>query len=335
MATSHMADDTARVVEKNEVRKAYKFGGDTITFTPEEMIQIRQCFGEPVIRIIGFKSLSLLPLWANINKATFVYPSEADFVGSTRTFSALQQKLLKDKKMGVAWFIARRNAAPVITAIVPGQEKFDENGDQTMPPGLWLVPLPFADDIRQLPEQLNHLRTTDELTDSMRKVVEQLQLPKGEYDPSKYPNPDLQWFYRILQAMALEEEVPEKPDDKTIPKYRQINKRVAGYIEEFGEQFEVEYSRQVKTKKIAGKRPLSGGEETLPKRPKVEKVKKEPASQDAITTEEMAALNKRGKVSSLTMPMLKEYLKGIGEGTSGKKPELVDRVLQHLESKGF
>jgi hypothetical protein len=24
--------------------------------------------------------------------------------------------------------------------------------------------------------------------------------------------------------MALEEELPEKPDDKTIPKYRQINK---------------------------------------------------------------------------------------------------------------
>lgn len=34
----------------------------------------------------------------------------------------------------------------------------------------------------------------------------------------------LQWFYRILQAMALEEDIPEKPDDKTIPKYRQIDK---------------------------------------------------------------------------------------------------------------
>lgn len=34
----------------------------------------------------------------------------------------------------------------------------------------------------------------------------------------------LQWHYRILQAMALEEDIPEKPDDKTIPKYRQIDK---------------------------------------------------------------------------------------------------------------
>ena len=34
----------------------------------------------------------------------------------------------------------------------------------------------------------------------------------------------LQWHYRILQAMALEEDLPEKPDDKTIPKYKQIDK---------------------------------------------------------------------------------------------------------------
>lgn len=34
----------------------------------------------------------------------------------------------------------------------------------------------------------------------------------------------LQWHYRILQAMALEEDIPEIPDDKTIPKYRQIDK---------------------------------------------------------------------------------------------------------------
>lgn len=34
----------------------------------------------------------------------------------------------------------------------------------------------------------------------------------------------LQWHYRILQAMALEEDIPEHPDDKTIPKYRQIDK---------------------------------------------------------------------------------------------------------------
>ena len=38
----------------------------------------------------------------------------------------------------------------------------------------------------------------------------------------------LQWHYRILQAMALNEDLPEKPDDKTIPKYKQIDKVFPG-----------------------------------------------------------------------------------------------------------
>lgn len=34
----------------------------------------------------------------------------------------------------------------------------------------------------------------------------------------------LQWHYRILQALALDEDHPGEPEDKTKPKYRQIDK---------------------------------------------------------------------------------------------------------------
>ena len=187
-STTQMAEDTARTVEKTEIRKAYKFGGEAVSFTPDQIKDMRNCFGEPVIRIIGFKPMSMLPIWANLRAPTFIYPSETDYVGSTRVFSALQQKLLKDKKMGIAWFIARKNAAPVIAALIPGAEKLGDNGEQLMPPGIWIVPLPFADDIRQNPET-TLVQTTDALTDLMRSVIQQLQLPKAIYDPVRYPNP--------------------------------------------------------------------------------------------------------------------------------------------------
>lgn len=347
-STSHMADDTARVVEKTELRKAYKFGGDTITFTPEEFVQIRQCFGEPIIRIVGFKPLSLLPLWANIGKATFVYPSEADFVGSTRVFSALQQKLIKSKKMALTWFVARKNASPVMAAMIPGEERYDDNGEQTMPPGLWLVPLPFADDLRQCPKQEPEPRTTDELTDKMRVIIEQLQLPKGAYDPDKYPNPDLQWFYRILQAMALEEEVPTKPDDKTIPRYKQIDKRAGEYIQEYGAEFEKVWGSvgratlSSRPKAPAKKRPAAGAadddDDDDPKPKK--RVKKEPKVKDedgdeGLTDQQMAAINDKGQISKQTVAVLKEYLAARGQAVSGKKADLVDRVQEYLESKGL
>ena len=185
--TTQMADDTARTIEKVEIKKAFKFGGEQIAFAPEEVAALKY-FGEPGIRIIGFKPLSMLPVWANLRPSTFIYPSEDDYVGSTRVFSALQQKLLKDQKMGLSWFIARKNAAPQIAAIIPGAEKADDNGMQVLPPGLWIVPLPFADDVRQNPE-IPVIRAPDSLVDMMRKVVEQLQLPKAQYDPLKYPNP--------------------------------------------------------------------------------------------------------------------------------------------------
>ncbi|KAH7110557.1 DNA-dependent protein kinase [Dendryphion nanum] len=349
--TSHMADDTARVVEKGEMRKAYKFGGDTITFTPEEFIQIRQCFGEPIIRVIGFKPLSAAPIWANTGKSTFIYPSEAEFVGSTRVFSALHHKLLKSKKMAVAWFIARKNAAPVIAAIIPGAEKLNEDGEQTMPPGLWLVPLPYADDIRQAPDQGETLKTTEELTDKMRIIIEQLQFPKSVYDPSKYPNPDLQWFYRILQAMALEEEVPTKPDDKTIPRYKQMDKRARSYVADFGKEFGEVYSSISKPsvikappRKRAARAVKDDQDEDEEVKPARKRVKKEPKSQaadtggdgdDGIADQEMAALNDRGTVSKQSVVTLRTFLNARGKPSTGKKLDLVESVQSYLESKGL
>lgn len=185
--TTQIADDTARTVEKAEIRKAYKFGGEQVTFTIEEQQALRN-FGDPVIRVIGFKPLSALPFWANVKHPSFIYPSETDYVGSTRVFSALYQKLLKDQKMAIVWFIPRRNATPVLAAMFPGVESFDEDGSQKFPPGLWIVPLPFADDVRQNPET-ELIVAPESLIDRMREVIQQLQLPKAHYDPAKYPNP--------------------------------------------------------------------------------------------------------------------------------------------------
>lgn len=185
--TTLTADDTARTVEKGEIRKAYKFGDEQISFTPEEQQSLRS-FGDPVIRIIGFKPLSALPFWANMKHPTFIYPSEETYVGSIRVFSALHQKLVKDSKMALVWFIARKNAAPVLAAMIAGEEKADEKGNQKFPPGMWILPLPFADDVRQNPEATLNV-APEPLIDRMREILQQLQLPKAVYDPTKYPNP--------------------------------------------------------------------------------------------------------------------------------------------------
>lgn len=186
--TKMIAQDTARNVEKTEVKKAFSFGGEQIVFTKDQMAAIRN-FGDPIIRIIGFKPLSMLPIWAVTKPSTFVYPSEEEYVGSTRIFSALQQSLLKSKRFALVWFIARKNASPLLAALLPGKEEVNDEETQIWPPGLWLHPLPFADDIRQNPEMGDVVRAPDSLIDYMYEIIRNLQLPKAQYDPKRYPNP--------------------------------------------------------------------------------------------------------------------------------------------------
>ncbi|KAL4778533.1 putative DSB repair complex subunit Ku70 [Aspergillus varians] len=325
--TTQIADDSARTIEKWEIRKAYKFGGDQVSFTPEEQKGLRD-FGEPVIRIIGFKPLSSLPFWANVKHPLFIYPSEEDYVGSTRVFSALYQKLLRDQKVALVWYIARKAAGPVLGAMMAGEEKVDENGVQKFPPGLWILPIPFADDVRQNPEATLQV-APEPLIDRMRTIIQQLQLPKGVYEPQKYPNPSLQWHYRILQALALDEDLPEKPEDKTLPKYRQIDKRAGEYVFSWSDELDKQYAT------IAANGPKS----TLTKRPAkgeagppAKKVKAEGGGSGDLQNE-VQTHHQKGTLSKLTVASLREYLTSQGRSTAGKKADLIEQVEDLLETK--
>ncbi|KAL9081265.1 MAG: hypothetical protein Q9159_007370 [Coniocarpon cinnabarinum] len=326
------SEDSGKSMNKFEIRKAFKFGGEDILFTEDELKNINY-FGEPVIRIIGFKPIDMLPPWANVKEWSFVYPSEEQFVGSTRTFSALQQTLLKKQRMALVWFIARRNASPVIAAMLPGAEKLGPSGEQILPPGMWLSRLPFVDDIRHNPMINVDIRAPDILKDKMRAVVQQLQLPRGEYDPSKYPNPALQWHYRVLQALALDEDMPEKPEDKTIPKNKQIDKRAGGYIEEWGNTLQAEFEkwqRENKAQATGGKRGTPSLTQSAPSK----KTKAPQSGGDSLITDD--AMKKHWKdntINKLTLPQLKAWLKDKNMSVAGKKQELVERVEGVFEDK--
>lgn len=335
-SSTMQAEDTARTVEKAEVRKAYKFGGETVTFSPEEMVEIRN-FGDPILRIIGFKPISMLPIWANHRPSTFIYPSEEEVVGSTRVFSALHQKLLKDDKMGLAWYIPRKNATPVLAAILPGAEKHDEDDVQFMPPGLWIHPLPYADDVRTIPDQ-NIIRAPPSLIDMMRVVIQQLQLPKGVYEPKKYPNPSLQWFYRILQALALEEDLPEQPDDKTLPRWKQIHKRCGSYVLEWGDELEEQYRLWQKENASAHQTTSTGATKRAGSTTNTEGAKKPKTDASGSGGTDEAEMRKHFEKNTLSKPtvaVLKEFCrsKNIDLKSSAKKAEIVDVVTEWFEKK--
>lgn len=335
--TTQLSDDTARPVEKWEIRKAFKFGGESISFSIDEIGQLRN-FGDPVIRIIGFKSLDTLPIWANTKYPTYLYPSEEDYVGSTRTFSALYQTLQSTRQYGIAWFIARKNAAPILAALIPTVKPADEDEDPStepslLPDGIYLLPLPFADDIRDPPPLPDHVpKSTASLTNAFHPICQQLLLPRGSFNPSKYPNPALQWHYRILQALALDEDLPEQPEDRTIPKYRSIDKRAGHYVLEWGQNLEETYLNFQKenpaSTSILAKRERGGGANENGTSKK--KVKTESA-QESVSDEQMRAHVKKGTIKKFTVGELKDWLTEKKLPISGKKGDLVDRVERWAE----
>ncbi|KAF4443155.1 ATP-dependent DNA helicase 2 subunit 1 [Fusarium acutatum] len=325
--TTRIAEDSARTVEKAEIKKAYKFGGEYVYFSPDEQKLLKD-FGSPIIRIIGFKPRSLLPVWASTKKSTFIFPSEEDYVGSTRVFTALWQKLLKDDRMGVAWCITRANAQPMLAAIIPSRDRSDDgSGTPYLPAGLWIYPLPFQDDLRNISPPSEVLRSSGELTTQMRTIIQQLQLPKAMYDPLKYPNPALQWHYRILQALALEEEVPEKADDATEPKYKAISKRAGGYLEEWSESLEEE-SGKVANKKTT-KRETD--DEEMERPVKKSRGSSEKATGSSFSMAQLKAAIEGGTIQKMTVVQLKDILATKGLSTAGRKVELIERIEEWIE----
>ncbi|POS85541.1 hypothetical protein EPUL_002637, partial [Erysiphe pulchra] len=225
-----MTDDTAVPIDQADITRAYKFGGTQVYFSSKEEKKIR-LFELPILRILGFKSKHLIPIWMSISKPIFIYPSEEKVVGSTRVFSALWKKLLASEKFGIAWYIPRVNASPSLVAVVPSKQLESSSGKQIVPAGLWLHVLPYCDDLREIPSLLPPITAPDVLIDETRNIIRQLQLPGGIYDPWKYPNPILQWHYRVLQAKALGEDIMDmRREDKTEPRYRQIEKRAGNFM---------------------------------------------------------------------------------------------------------
>lgn len=325
--TIRIAEDSTRTVEKGEMKKAYKFGGEYVYFSPEEQKSLKD-FGSPVIRIIGFKSRRLIPLWSSVKKSTFIYPSEEDYVGSTRVFTALWQKLLKDDRVAIAWCIVRSNANPVLAAIMPSKSQSDEeSGTPFLPAGLWIYPLPFADDLREIKPPGKLAQASDDLKTQMRTIIQQLQLPKAMYNPTKYPNPSLQWHYKILQALALEEEVPETAEDASLPKFKAISKRAGGYLEEWSETLSTEAKSATEERSV--KREI---DDELPERPaKRGKTASAQPSASGLTPAQLKVVIEGGSISKMTVAQLKDIAGEKGLSTSGRKADIIERIEQWAE----
>jgi ATP-dependent DNA helicase 2 subunit 1 len=118
------------------------------------------------------------------------------------------------------------------------------------------------------------------------------------FNPAKYPNAALQWHYRILQATALEEDLPDTPEDKTIPKYKTIEKRVGSFAQAWAEVLDEDApaGRAIDPPSRKRKAIENGGENGVKEDKKIKREKKDAAP---ASSEKIESLFEQGNLMSV------------------------------------
>lgn len=125
--------------------------------------------------------------------------------------------------------------------------------------------------------------------------------------------------------MALDEELPEKADDKTLPKYKQIDKRAGSYIYEWAVTLAAEAETHRGTK-----REMEDEDAAAPAKKRVKAAVAAKALVD-MSPEELKRAVAGGAVGKCTVAELKEFCHGNSLAVAGKKAELVERVEEFIE----
>lgn len=325
--TAFICNDTGAVLTKTNLTKSlfpnptqYKTARyPKILLTTDEMQEIRNVQPKG-LRLLGFKSVSMLKHHHQLRSPTFLYPDEQSMPGGTQTFIALHAAMLKKNKMAVCSFVRTKAAEPRLVALLPQQEEL-EDGIQVTPPGMNMVYLPYSDDLRQPEADLSftgasHPKADEHQVQAAERLMNSLNLQ--HFASSGIPNPTLQRHYQVLECYALNEEPPEKVVDETQPDVAGMNKHLDAIVAFRDAVYGEGQDDVIKPKMPASRKRKSAEEE--------QSVKEEA---DAINFKGLAA---DGKLGKLTVNDLKKYCEVNQLPKSGKKDDIVQRITAHLNT---
>ncbi|XP_071477796.1 X-ray repair cross-complementing protein 5-like [Diadema antillarum] len=292
-------EDTGELLMPSDIKKYQTYGGRNIVFEKDEVDQVKK-FDDAGLVLMGFKPHSTLKKYFHVRPAHFLFPDETSVAGSGTLFNALLQRCAERNVVAVCRYIPRKNSPPKFVALVPQKEELDEHNTQVAPPGFHVIFLPFADDMRKLEFQQAPKANPDQI-DKAKNLVKKLTF---KFSPENFENPVLQTHFRNLEALALDRDAPDEITDHTAPNNEMIERRAGSLIREFRDAVYPEGYDP--TAKPAARRKEGGG------------------------TIDVAQQAREGKLSKLTVSVLKEYCQKNGLSTAGKKADLVATIEGHL-----
>ena len=180
-----------------------------------------------------------------------------------------------------------------------------------------MIYLPFADDFRKLRYEKPEEATEDQI-DATKNVIKKLMF---SFKSESFENPSLQREYRVLEALALEKEDPDEFTDYTKPDNELIMEKAGQELNDLTQILYPGGCQAVQTVQTGAKRVRTPADQS-------DKSAKKSCVAEDVDFEEMA---KSGKLDKLTIPVLKQFLAGVGKKVSGKKADLIQTVKEHFQ----
>ncbi len=221
--------DGEEVVPEDELVKAYAYGKDLFT-VDEAAQQLMKYISTKELTVLAFVPRSVLRVHWFLDTVETVTPEPGD-ANAFAALASLAEALAVSKKVGLCRFVPRSNAAPQLVAMLPPDaaaqpalpSAASAAGGDTMEADkarciLYLVSLPFAEDLRDFPfpvlETLPGGPTAEQLEatsalidaldmDSLPAPAAEGAAPEGETlgaATAGMPNPTLQ---RLADTLAL------------------------------------------------------------------------------------------------------------------------------------
>lgn len=322
---TYKCQDTQQVLLTTEIKSAFDYGGSQVIFSREEVEKMRSV-KEKGITLLGFRRKEKQNDILNITHSTFIYPDESQYEGSHRTFTALLKAMLAKDKIGICAFTPRSNANTSIALMYPQAETFDENGAQDRPPGIHIIPMPYADDIRDLPITETPIATEEQVELASKAIFGGehggMEIKK-RYDPDMFEDPALQLHYATLESIALDKPMVDHIIDTTKPNVDMIHKRIGQGLKELRERLAadtgvLEEDLRGQKRKASDSKPESSNSRQR---------------RDSTSSKSIEDHYQEQSLDKCTVAMLKEWLERNGVKPKRIKGDIIAQVCDVLDKR--
>ncbi|VVC33577.1 Ku70/Ku80, N-terminal alpha/beta,SPOC-like, C-terminal domain,Ku70, bridge and pillars domain,Ku70/Ku80 [Cinara cedri] len=214
--------DTKEVIYKSELAKYCLISQQKIIFKNEDISVLKSSIIEPGIRLLGFTKKEKILISYHFKTSTFIRPSNKVVESSSVLFNTLLESLIEMNKIILCFIKVRHGGRLHYAALIPQAEIVDEHGTQRYPSGFHVLYLPFSECIRQINIQLhNDVNITEQQMSIANMLCEKMSI---NYCPAMIKNPKINFHWAMLEAIALELEIPNVLDETMLANDSNENK---------------------------------------------------------------------------------------------------------------